>query len=350
MRFAFIDYAISYVISSCIPLAFEIFFNDDPEVSQKDGSRIPLILVAACGGSLLSLGNMTMQWSTTILGAPLTTVVAIQACLTVLIGTSVNFMLEPEKTERPEKLLMGTIQFLCAILLASRTHMVYGEEQKSSTEGIELRIQEGSYGSIGSADSIRSSESMEEGDSSVLLENLAHVKRPQSSPRLALVVAMLGGCCFGFFSPAFNIAVNNPFHWNGEGALGVPEANLWFSLAFGLASVVGNLPLMYRPPSASGLSRVMVCEYFNEPISQRKLAIIAGLLCGSANLLQFKGGSLVGFATADLVQAFPIVSTCWDVALFGEFRNAGNSVMFYISAMYAMYISGIFFMISSAAI
>jgi Ureide permease len=28
----------------------------------------------------------------------------------------------------------------------------------------------------------------------------------------------------------------------------------------------------------------------------------------------------VGFATADLVQAYPIVSTIWDIVLFGEYR------------------------------
>ena len=58
----------------------------------------------------------------------------------------------------------------------------------------------------------------------------------------------------------------------------------------------------------------------------------------------------MGFATADLVQAFPVVSTIWDVILFGEFRHAGYGVIFYVVAMYVMYISGILFMISSAAV
>ena len=79
------------------------------------------------------------------------------------------------------------------------------------------------------------------------------------------------------------------------------------------------------------------------------MAVFAGILCGFANLLQFQGGSLVGFATADLVQAYPLVSTVWDICLFGEFKSAKGTVLFYLAAMYAMYSCGILFLISSAA-
>ena len=218
---------------------------------------------------------------------------------------------------------------------------------------------------------------------------------------MALIVAIFGGCCFGFFSPAFNIAVNDPFHFTAvavvEGEinnsdndtntgnenslhlhpLSVPIANLWFSLAFTIASFAGNVPLMYFPPSLSTttpqsirstmegesnmhkkdsyhnnslLPKVTITDYIcSESLSERKLAICAGLLCGLANLLQFQGGNIIGFATADLVQAYPLISTIWDIALFGEYRNAGRTVKFYLSAMYVMYTCGIGFLIESSA-
>lgn len=75
-----------------------------------------------------------------------------------------------------------------------------------------------------------------------------------------------------------------------------------------------------------------------------------------ANLLQFQGGRMVGFATADLVQAYPLVSTIWDIWLFGEYRSADknhgrvpgtNAVAAYLVIMYILYLGGITCMILS---
>lgn len=352
-RFTYLDYALSYVVSSSIPLVIAIWRE---EGTTSGGSPTALILFALVGGWLLSLGNMSMQWATTIFGAPLTTVVAIQASLTVLLGTSINYFLEPEMTERPDFLLAGVLVFLAAIGLATRAHLLYGEVQDltSAADGIELGPGKlHSYGSLESNDSLESSStsSMENGvrTTALLVENLSRVKGETHSPRMALIVSVFGGCCFGFFSPAFNVAVNDPFGLSGGTPLSVPLANLWFSIAFTVASFAATIPLMYSPPPQFGMQETTLAEYCREALSERKLAIFAGLLCGSANLLQFQGGSLVGFATADLVQAFPLVSTLWDIFLFGEFRSAGGTVIFYIVAMYSMYTCGIAFLISSAA-
>ena len=63
--------------------------------------QTPLILIAVLGGALLSLGNLTTQWSSTIYSTPLTTVLALQASMTVVLGTSLNYFLEPYKTKNP---------------------------------------------------------------------------------------------------------------------------------------------------------------------------------------------------------------------------------------------------------
>jgi len=78
-----------------------------------------------------------------------------------------------------------------------------------------------------------------------------------------------------------------------------------------------------------------------ETWSQRRLALLGGLICALGNLLQFQGGKLAGFATADLVQAFPLVATIWDVVMFSEFRHANFKVCVLLMSMYAAYLLGI---------
>jgi hypothetical protein len=62
-----------------------------------------------------------------------------------------------------------------------------------------------------------------------------------SSPKVALLVAFLERCCFGIFSPAFNIAVNDPFDLAKGTPLSVPVANIWLSLAFTVVTFIGSI-------------------------------------------------------------------------------------------------------------
>jgi hypothetical protein len=68
--------------------------------------------------------------------------VALQASLTVNLGTTINYFLEPEMTQRPVFLFFGVVVFLFAIVLASRAHLLYGEQQEKKFRGhsgIELK-------------------------------------------------------------------------------------------------------------------------------------------------------------------------------------------------------------------
>jgi glucose uptake protein GlcU len=331
MRFVYIDYALSYTMASTMPLILSMLGT-----KGGDSSPVPLSLVlvswAIIGGCLLSFGNLSMQWATTVYGSALTTVLAIQSSMTVILGTGINYLLEPEKTSKPEMLLYGVFFFLAAITLATRAHLVYGRrqtERELADEEIELHDENHkSYNSI-------KHDAMEEGKS-----QRPYPARPKS-PVVALGFTIFGGFCFGFFSPSFNLAVNDPLGFSDGRPLSVPVANLLFSMSFTLTSVVGNILLMHYPPKSAGLDRTTFGFYLSESFTQRRMSLLAGFVCGLGNLFQFQGGSLVGFATADLVQAFPLISTVWDVLIFGEFSNAGNLVVFYLSAMYAAYISGI---------
>jgi hypothetical protein len=122
---------------------------------------------------------------------------------------------------------------------------------------------------------------------------------------------------------------------------------------------------MARPPAGSGLTRISWTDY--SVTTRNCWGVYAGLLCSLANMLQFQGGRLIGFATGDLVQAYPIVSTLWDIYLFGEYRlndamtrgatatsttccDHCSVVTRYLVVMYILYMSGIVCMVLSAAI
>jgi Ureide permease len=429
---------------------------------------IPWVLVwfAIVGGMLLSVGNMTLQWAITVFGASLTIKVAIQASLTVMLGTSINYVLQPSKTSRPEFLGLGVVLFVAAILIATRAHVLYarqwnqqqqqqqqqlkkatkfsgtrGEEDNdesdsdddddkdddddnihddtSSSVAIELSqvtaqrpvVSYISLGNAAAADAANAaaadattnkvvSPSVDEfHDETTVIEgddededdaNNNKFCRCQHSSSLgyyyssltmtaawtksqkALALAVGGGCCFGFFSPAFNIAVNDPFHWAPSAPLSVPMANAWFSASFTFFSVIGTWRLMRSPPTGTGMKPLSWQDYTPHV---RSWGMLAGFLCGMANALQFQGGRVVGFATADLVQAYPLVSTLWDIFLFGEYRqrafnqcrnNSSNSsttehgdpkeadgatttIGWLLMIMYILYLGGIACMIASSA-
>ncbi|KAK1401367.1 hypothetical protein POM88_000972 [Heracleum sosnowskyi] len=70
----------------------------------------------------------------------------------------------------------------------------------------------------------------------------------------------------------------------------------------------------------------------------RGWASLAGLLCGFGNGLQFIGGQAAGYAAADVVQAFPLVSTFWGIILFGEYERSSGRTYMLLSSMLLMFI------------
>ena len=97
------------------------------------------------------------------------------------------------------------------------------------------------------------------------------------------------------------------------------NANLLFCAAFAVSAWLANLALMRWPPR--GRTPSTTIAYLREGSRQRGFACLAGAVCAAGNASQFVGGAWAGFATADLVQAFPLVGTLWGVVLFGEFRK-----------------------------
>jgi hypothetical protein len=102
---------------------------------------IVLVVIAMVGASLLSLGNLSIQWATIVFGAPLTNVLAVQASLTVALGTSVNYILEAQMTDRVELLIGSVLVFLVAIGLATRAQLLYSDELTRQIPGYAAGIE-----------------------------------------------------------------------------------------------------------------------------------------------------------------------------------------------------------------
>jgi glucose uptake protein GlcU len=448
------DYSAGYFVVSCFPLLLASVLTPS---DQWEPIRWFMKAIAGVGGSLLSCGNLSMQYATSVYGAPLTTVLALQASLTVVLGTCLNYMIEPARTPRPLLLAMGVLVFLAAIVLAAYAQVMYSRMKNDQivVDDNEVQIKQitpkYSFGrpplppqvthdkeaykeeslpnyycsseddnSIDGNSNIRNSSThsqvmcnficventlmgglcnvnsvlveetekqtsyhggspwvgeddgiLEATDQSAMRSNTTsdHSCNPIISmdrSRLCslepkengLVLALLGGICFGFFTPAFNIAVNDPFDWTDEissfeeasrgSVLAVGRINMWFSLSFWITSVVGNTWLLKRQyfmktQRVHSVATVLRNYLFDEGLLDRQLAFAAGVICALGNVLQFQGGQLVGWATSDLVQAYPLVSTFWDVLLFGEFRRVHvcSNLAMLLAGMYVAYLAGI---------
>jgi len=102
--------------------------------------------------------------------------------------------------------------------------------------------------------------------------------------------------------------------------------------------------------SSSTVAAIWLDYLRRDSLSDRQLALAAGIVCALGNVLQFQGGQRVGYAAADLVQAYPLVSTVWDVLLFGEFQSVRipASLGFLLSGMYLAYLLGVILLAGSS--
>ena len=121
------------------------------------------------------------------------------------------------------------------------------------------------------------------------------------SKLVGMSITLFAGICFALFSPAFNLATNDQWHFLKKGVphLVVYTAFFYFSLAFVVMAVILNVIFLYFP--LVNLPKSSIKEYLKDG-NGRIWAIVAGLLCGFGNGLQFVGGQAAGYAAADAVQ------------------------------------------------
>ncbi|RZC24527.1 probable ureide permease A3 isoform X2 [Glycine soja] len=355
----YLDYSITNFLAALL-IAFTLGgigkgTHDQPNfLVQLAQDNWPSVLFAMGGGLFLSLGNLSCQYAFAFVGLSVTEVIT--ASITVVIGTTLNYFLD-DKINKAEILFPGVGCFLIAVFLGSAVHSSNAADNKAKLSNFTGDYKNGDT-SLKDGDIVKSKD-LEGGSSSadnveagtavflMELEEKRAIKVFGKSTLIGLFLTFFAGLCFSMFSPAFNIATND--QWNtlrkGVPHLTVYTAFFYFSVSCFVIAMILNITFLYHP--VLNLPKSSFKAYLADS-DGRVWAMLAGLLCGFGNGLQFMGGQAAGYAAADAVQALPLVSTFWGVVLFGEYRKSSRRTYILLGSMLFMFIVAVAVLMASS--
>ncbi|XP_030481826.1 ureide permease 1 isoform X2 [Cannabis sativa] len=352
----YLDYSITNLLAAIIiALTFGEIGKSTLEMPnflvQLSQDNWPSVMFAMAGGVVLSLGNLSTQYAWAFVGLSVTEVIT--ASITVVIGTTLNYFLD-DRINRAEILFPGVGCFLVAVCLASAVHSSNAADNEAKLEGFSSKEGELEISTLPSKDGEMedggvSSEKAKAGTAEFLvqLEKRRAIKVFGKSTLIGLSICFFAGVCFSLFSPAFNLATNDQWHTLKDGVphLVVYTAFFYFSISCFIIAIILNITFLYYP--VLDLPKSSFKAYMND-WNGRGWALMAGLLCGFGNGLQFMGGQAAGYAAADAVQALPLVSTFWGILLFGEYRKSSKRTYILLVSMLSMFIVAVAVLMASA--
>ncbi|KAM3359157.1 ureide permease 1 isoform X2 [Capsicum galapagoense] len=359
----YLDYTITnFLAAVIIALTFGQFGPSTPErpdfLTQLFQDNWRSVLFAMAGGMFLSLGNLSTQYAFALVGLSVTEVVS--ASITVVIGTTLNYYLD-DKINKAEILFSGVACFLIAVCLGSAVHSSNNADNKTKLDSYSNDCKVGTNG-ISSFKPTNSNpgtkNDLEDGDAPrkakfgtaaflIELEKTRSIKVFGKGTFVGLAITFFAGICFSMFSPAFNLATNDQWHTLKDGVphLTVYTAFFYFSSFCFVIAMILNLTFLYYPILNAPKSSFKA--YIND-WNGRGWALLAGLICGFGNGLQFMGGQAAGYAAADAVQALPLVSTFWGVVLFGEYRRSSRKTYTLLAGMLFMFTAAVAILMASS--
>ncbi|KAK4423687.1 Ureide permease 2 [Sesamum alatum] len=360
----YLDYTITNLLAAVI-IAFTFgeigtsSINKPNFINQLARDNWPSVLFAMAGGIALSLGNLATQYAWAFVGLSVTEVIT--SSITVVIGTTLNYFLD-DKINKAEILFPGVGCFLIAVCLGSAVHSSNAADNKAKLTRFSNEYEDGSAikdESVSKETYANKAENLENGtatkekakfgtaDFLIELENKRAIKVLGKGTFIGLAITFFAGVCFSLFSPAFNLATNDQWHKLKDGVphLSVYTAFFYFSVSCFLIAVILNISFLYRP--VLNLPKSSLKAYVSD-WNGRRWALLAGLLCGFGNGLQFMGGQAAGYAAADAVQALPLVSTFWGVLLFGEYRRSSRRTYLLLVGMLSMFIVAVSVLMASS--
>ncbi|KAI4328543.1 hypothetical protein L6164_020887 [Bauhinia variegata] len=360
----YLDYSITNLLAAVI-IAFtfgEIGKStlDEPNfLVQLGQDNWPSVLFAMAGGVVLSLGNLSTQYAWAFVG--LSVVEVVSSSITVVIGTTMNYFLD-DKINKAEILFSGVGCFLIAVCLGSAVHSSNTADNKAKLNDYSSNYKNGAIGtSFSSSKETNEVEAkdLESGSGSankakagtavflIELEKTRAIKVFGKGTFIGLAITFFAGVCFSLFSPAFNLATNDQWHTLKEGVphLSVYTAFFYFSVSCFVLAIILNITFLYHP--ILNLPKSSLKAYLGD-WNGRGWALLAGLLCGFGNGLQFMGGQAAGYAAADAVQALPLVSTFWGIVLFGEYRKSSRRTYILLGGMLSMFIVAVGVLMASS--
>ncbi|XP_054809235.1 ureide permease 1 isoform X2 [Prosopis cineraria] len=364
----YLDYSITNLLAAVlIAFTFGEMGKSTPDnpnfIDQLYQDNWPSVLFAMAGGVVLSIGNLSAQYAWALVG--LSVVEVVSSSINVVIGTTLNYFLD-DRINRAQILFPGVGCFLIAVCLGSAVHssniaddeaklsnlsnnhkdgtiLINTSSGKEINEESVVKSKDLESGGVGSADKAKA------GTAAFLieLEKKRAIKVFGQSTFIGLAITFFAGVCFSLFSPAFNLATNDQWHALKEGVphLTVYTSFFYFSVSSFVIAVVLNITFLYQPilnlPKSSFKAYLVDWD-------GRGWGLLAGLLCGLGNGLQFMGGQAAGYAAADSVQALPLVSTFWGIVLFGEFRKSSGRTYILLGSMLFMFIVAVVVLMASS--
>ncbi|XP_019461110.1 PREDICTED: ureide permease 1-like isoform X2 [Lupinus angustifolius] len=358
----YLDYSITNLLAAVI-IAFAFgeigkSTTDEPNfLAQLAQDNWPSVLFAMAGGVVLSLGNLSTQYAWAFVGLSVTEVIT--ASITVVIGTTLNYFLD-DKINKAEILFPGVGCFLVAVCLGSAVHSSNNADNKAKLDNFSSDYIDGALYTLQekNADQVKPKD-LESGSNSgdkvkagtadflIELEKKRAIKVFGKSTFIGLAITFFAGVCFSLFSPAFNLATNDQWHTLKKGVphLSVYTAFFYFSVSCFVIAIILNITFLYHP--VLNLPKSSLKAYLRD-WDGRSWALLAGLLCGFGNGLQFMGGQAAGYAAADAVQALPLVSTFWGIVLFGEYRKSSRRTYVLLGSMLLMFIVAVGVLMASS--
>ncbi|KAF8661075.1 hypothetical protein HU200_057176 [Digitaria exilis] len=360
----YLDYSLTnFLAAVVIALTLGQLGGTDPSfVTQLSQDNWPSVLFAMAGGVALSVGNLSTQYAWAYVGLSVTEVIS--CSMVVVIGTTVNYFLD-SRINRAEILFPGVACFLVAVILGSAVHASNAADNKEKLR-YQLVLSEIvlNFCILFTVASLVSDtpKDLENGDPDtkdvtkaeagtaeylIKLEQQRSIKVFRSSTFFGLGIVFFSGVCLSLFSPLFNLATND--QWRALPA-GVPHlvvytAFFYFSISCFVFNIGLNMVLLYRP--MAGVPKSSFRAYLHD-WNGRQWALLAGLLGGLGNGLQFMGGQAAGYAAADAVQALPLVSTFWGVVLFGEYRKSSRRTYILLGFMLFMFVAAVAVLMASS--
>ncbi|KAL6186762.1 hypothetical protein ACLB2K_042881 [Fragaria x ananassa] len=356
----YLDYSITnLLVAVLIAFTFGQIGSSTHEMpnflTQLSQNNWPSVLFAMAGGIVLSLGNLATQYAWALVGLSVTEVIT--SSITVVIGTTLNYFLD-DRINRAEILFPGVACFLIAVCLGSAVHSSNAADNKVKLDSLPSDKKEGEQASTvipienlpkDMENGNVSAEKAKAGTANFLvqLENRRAIKVFGKNTFIGLAITFFAGFCFSLFVPAFNVATNDQWHTLEKGVphLVVYTAFFYFSASCFVIAIILNIIFLYRP--ILGLPKTTFKAYLND-WNGRGWALLAGVLCGFGNGLQFMGGQAAGYAAADSVQALPLVSTFWGILLFGEYRKSSRRTYVLLISMLFMFIAAVGILMASS--
>lgn len=375
----YLDYStMNFLAAVTIALTFGQIGGSKPNmpnfITQLSQDTWPCVLMAMLGGLFLGLGNISIQYAWAFVGLSVTQVIT--SSIAVVIGTTLNYFLD-DKINKASLLFPGVAFFVIAVCLGSAVHSSNAADNVAKLRSFHESLNDipnipeitdekvpvpdaeapDEKGTASDTESLKDvdienldSEQMKKAGTAenlILVESQRAIKVVGKSTFIGLSITFFAGLCFALFSPAFNLATNDQWHMLKDGVphLVVYTAFFYFSIAFFLIAAILNVTFLYHP--LLNLPKSSLKNYLTDG-NGRVWAMLAGLLCGFGNGLQFIGGQAAGYAAADAVQALPLVSTFWGIILFGEYRRSSKKTYALLFSMLVLFSIAVALLLASA--